>query len=61
MRNLFVRLSLGKGALPHGPNWPGTARRHVPLFVAGMGAVDDPPLPGSAVGSRDIEATFRTG
>jgi AcrR family transcriptional regulator len=47
--------------LQHGPNWPVTARRHIALFVAGMRAVDDPPLPGPTVGRRDIEATFRTG
>jgi AcrR family transcriptional regulator len=44
--------------LRHGPKWDVTARRHIALFIAGLKAVDDDPLPGQLVKQSDIEAAF---
>jgi AcrR family transcriptional regulator len=44
--------------LPHGPNWTSIARRHINLFIRGIRAPADQPLPGSAVTQHDIERTF---
>lgn len=43
--------------LPHGPNWPVVARRHIALFMSGVRTFTGP-LPGPAVTSRDVEALF---
>ena len=44
--------------LPHSPAFTTIARRHISLFVRGLRAPADLPLPGPAVNRRDIEATF---
>ena len=44
--------------LPHGPRWLVIARRHLYLFVRGIRAQADEPLPGPAVTRQQIEAMF---
>ena len=45
--------------LPHGPSWSTIARRHICVFVRGIGAPAGQPLPGPAVTQADIEAMLR--
>jgi AcrR family transcriptional regulator len=44
--------------LPHGPGWSSIARRHVRLFVGGIRAPGDEPLPGPEVTQNDVEKMF---
>jgi AcrR family transcriptional regulator len=44
--------------LPYGPAWLVIARRHICLFVRGIRAPADQPLPGPAITRDDIEAAF---
>jgi AcrR family transcriptional regulator len=44
--------------LPNSPAFSTIARRHVSLFVSGIRAPADQPLPGPAVTRQDIEETF---
>jgi AcrR family transcriptional regulator len=44
--------------LPHGPDWPTTARRQLAIFVAGLAASPPAALPGPAVTREDIETAF---
>ena len=44
--------------LPHGPGWVSIAQRHIWLFVHGIRAPADQPLPGPAVTQHDIEEMF---
>ncbi len=47
--------------LPHSPAFSIIARRHISLFVLGICAPADQPLPGPAVTQHDIEQTFAAG
>lgn len=44
--------------LPHGPGFSIIARRHICVFVRGIRAPVDQPLPGPAVTQHDIEEMF---
>jgi hypothetical protein len=44
--------------LPHGPGCAGIARRHICVFVQGIRAPADRPLPGPAVTQQDVEKMF---
>jgi AcrR family transcriptional regulator len=44
--------------LPHGPSFSIIARRHIRLFVRGIRAPAEQPLPGPAVTQHDIEEIF---
>ena len=57
--DIIVFSALITQPLPHGPDWPLTARRQVAIFVNGLAAQGPGEIPGPGVTRHDIEAAFR--
>jgi AcrR family transcriptional regulator len=59
--DIIVFSALTTEPLAHGPDWPRLADRQLAIFINGLAAGGPAGLPGPAVGSQDIEATFARG